>query len=110
MIEAKNVRRHVVDLGDGRMAAPGQIVEVDPDDQHIAGLLEDETLRQLSDDHTDPAGTPAPPRSGSGSGRDAWVRFATDPGVGIEVTDDMSRDDIIDAAIAAGVIEHEENR
>jgi hypothetical protein len=36
-----------------------------------------------------------PPRSGAGSGRDAWVAYAGTQGV--EVTDDMTRDDIIAA-------------
>jgi hypothetical protein len=36
-----------------------------------------------------------PPRSGAGSGRDAWVAYAGAQGV--EVTDDMTRDDIIAA-------------
>lgn len=43
---------------------------------------------------------PPPPRSGAGSGRDAWVAYATDREV--PVTDDMTRDDIADAVEAAG--------
>lgn len=35
----------------------------------------------------------APPRSGAGSGRDAWAAYADS--LGIEVPDDMTRDDII---------------
>lgn len=37
----------------------------------------------------------APPKSGAGSGRDAWVAYAESQGV--EVTDDMTRDEIIEA-------------
>ena len=36
-----------------------------------------------------------PPAAGPGSSRDAWVAYAET--IGVEVTDDMSRDDIIDA-------------
>lgn len=44
-----------------------------------------------------------PPRSGKGSGRDAWVAFAADHGV--HVDDEDSRDDIIAGLVSAGVIE-----
>lgn len=37
----------------------------------------------------------APPKSGAGSGRDAWVEYAESQGV--DVTDDMTRDEIIEA-------------
>ena len=37
----------------------------------------------------------APPLGGPGSGRDAWVAYAES--LGVEVTDDMSRDDIVAA-------------
>lgn len=37
----------------------------------------------------------APPKTGAGSGRAAWVAYAET--LGVEVADDMSRDDIIDA-------------
>jgi hypothetical protein len=36
-----------------------------------------------------------PPKAGPGSGRDAWVAYAA--GVGVEVTEDMTRDDIVEA-------------
>lgn len=36
-----------------------------------------------------------PPRSGAGSGRDVWAEYAAAKGV--EVTDDMTRDDIVAA-------------
>lgn len=37
----------------------------------------------------------APPMGGPGSGRDAWADYAAS--VGVEVTDDMTRDDIVEA-------------
>lgn len=37
----------------------------------------------------------APPKSGSGSGRAAWAAYAGS--LGVDVADDMTRDDIIDA-------------
>jgi hypothetical protein len=47
----------------------------------------------------------APPRSGRGSGIDAWRRFAEQNGVGID--SDMSREEIIAAAEDAGLVERE---
>lgn len=47
-----------------------------------------------------------PPRSGRGSGLEAWGSFAQANGVGVD--SDMARDDIIAACEAAGVIEREE--
>lgn len=47
-----------------------------------------------------------PPRAGRGSGRDAWETYADSRG--IEVTDDMGRDDIITALEGHGVIERQE--
>jgi hypothetical protein len=41
------------------------------------------------------ASTVAPPRAGRGSGRAAWAEYAASKGV--EVNDEMNRDDIIDA-------------
>ena len=41
---------------------------------------------------------PEPPKRGAGSGRDAWVAYAQSKGV--TVTDDMSRDEVIDAVEA----------
>lgn len=49
--------------------------------------------------------TDEPPRSGRGSGRDEWAVFATDSG--LDVTDDMSRDDIIDTLVSEGVVSAE---
>jgi hypothetical protein len=48
----------------------------------------------------------APPRSGRGSGIDAWRAFAEQHGV--EVAADASREDIIAACEAAELIEREE--
>jgi hypothetical protein len=45
----------------------------------------------------DADGPTAPPLGGPGSGREAWVAWADH--LGVEVTEDMSRDDIV-AAIA----------
>ncbi|MEV8394828.1 MULTISPECIES: hypothetical protein [unclassified Streptomyces] len=48
----------------------------------------------------------APPRSGRGSGVEAWRAFAEQHDV--EVAADASREDIIAACEAAGVVEREE--
>lgn len=37
----------------------------------------------------------APPKAGRGSSREAWAEYAGS--IGVDVDDDMSRDDIIDA-------------
>lgn len=47
-----------------------------------------------------PDGPKPPPKAGSGSGRAKWAEYAAAHGV--EVTDDMSRDEIVDAVEAAG--------
>lgn len=44
----------------------------------------------------------APPRSGKGSGRDEWAAYAAAHGVDVE--DGQSRDDIVAALEAAGVV------
>lgn len=44
---------------------------------------------------------PVPPTSGKGSGRDAWAAYANAKGV--EVEEDMSRDDIVAACELAGI-------
>ncbi|WP_405911362.1 hypothetical protein OG529_04390 [Streptomyces longwoodensis] len=48
----------------------------------------------------------APPRSGRGSGIEAWRAFAEEHGVGID--EGMTRDDVIAACEAAGVVEPEQ--
>ncbi|MFJ8760841.1 hypothetical protein [Streptomyces cyaneofuscatus] len=54
---------------------------------------------------TPPTEVEAPPRSGKGSGIDAWQAFAHEHGVGTD--SDMSRDDIIAACERAGLVELE---
>lgn len=44
-----------------------------------------------------------PPRSGKGSGRDAWAAFAEANGVPVD--DESSKDDIVEGLIERGVIE-----
>jgi hypothetical protein len=51
-------------------------------------------------------GAQAPPRSGRGSGVEAWRAFAQGHGVGLD--DGMSREDIIAACEQAGLVEQEE--
>jgi hypothetical protein len=46
---------------------------------------------------------PEPPRSGTGSGRDAWAAYATR--YGVDVPDGASRNDIVNALAARGLIE-----
>ncbi|MFD9212088.1 hypothetical protein ACFVY9_03010 [Streptomyces sp. NPDC059544] len=48
----------------------------------------------------------APPRAGRGSGIEAWRTFAEQNGVGTD--SDMTRDEIIAACEAAGVVDREE--
>lgn len=48
------------------------------------------------------AGDEPPPQSGKGSGRDSWAAYAQ--AHGIAVTDEMSRDEIIAAAAAVGLV------
>jgi hypothetical protein len=47
---------------------------------------------------------PEPPRAGKGSGRDAWAAYASRRGV--EVPDDASRDDIVNALTERGMVEN----
>ncbi|WP_329151223.1 hypothetical protein OIU91_28385 [Streptomyces sp. NBC_01456] len=51
-------------------------------------------------------GVEAPPRSGKGSGVEAWRSFADRKGV--DVDQDATREDVIAACEAAGVVEREE--
>jgi hypothetical protein len=53
-----------------------------------------------------PATVPVPSTSGPGSGKEAWAAFAADRGV--EVDAGASRDDIMAACQAAGVLEPKE--
>lgn len=54
----------------------------------------------------DGSGDEAPPRSGRGSGIEAWLAFAKQHDV--EVDANASRDDVIAACEAAGVVEPEQ--
>lgn len=53
-----------------------------------------EVLVTGSDDPSDDDGPVAPPRSGPGSGVQAWRTYAET--LGVDVPDDASRDDIVD--------------
>lgn len=55
---------------------------------------------------TPPSTAEAPPRSGRGSGVEAWRKFAEQNGIGTD--SDMTREEIIAAAEAAGLIEPEQ--
>lgn len=48
---------------------------------------------------TDEGGSEEPPRSGAGSGKDAWKAYADN--LGVDYDDDATRDDIIAAVDAA---------
>jgi hypothetical protein len=50
-----------------------------------------------------PAPGKEPPRSGKGSGRDAWAAYAVQRGV--DVNDDATRDDVIDLLAERGLID-----
>ncbi|WP_406337373.1 hypothetical protein [Streptomyces sp. NBC_00649] len=60
---------------------------------------------QDADDDQAPAASEAPPRSGRGSGIEAWRAFAEQHGV--DVAEDATRDDVIAACEAAGLTEAE---
>jgi hypothetical protein len=47
-IPHKNTARHVVDVGGGRMLAPGDVADLDPDDDHVAALTDDGTIRPVT--------------------------------------------------------------
>jgi hypothetical protein len=88
-------------------AENGMVVEggqlVDPSEE--APPTSPETT---DEDETEPegsAGPAAPPLGGPGSGRDAWAAWAEH--LGVEVTEDMTRDDIVAAIDAATEPEEE---
>jgi hypothetical protein len=59
-----------------------------------SGAVEDiENLGEIAD--AELAEAEAPPKSGAGSGRDVWAAYAES--LGVEVTGDMTRDEIIEA-------------
>ncbi|MFF9088648.1 hypothetical protein ACF1BE_19890 [Streptomyces sp. NPDC014991] len=98
---------------DGKWFGPD--TEVPADTAKRIGDHAWETDADSSDDgepgpvgYTDPGtgGDEAPPRAGRGSGIDAWRKFAEQRGV--EYDTNASREDIIAACEAAGVIEREE--
>ena len=68
-------------------------VDLDAGGSEVAAVVAADTAGAVSD--VSEFGAEAPPRSGAGSGRDAWVAYAASRGV--EVTDDMTRDEIIEA-------------
>lgn len=77
-----------------RLVAPnGQRVSV-------AGSKRDARLR-AGYRQVEAAVSSVPPRSGKGSGLDAWTEYASTNGV--QVKDDATRDDVIEAVKAAGV-------
>lgn len=73
---------HGLVVDGGRMVDPSAEPEPEPEPENESEAAGEE----LSDE---------PPRSGPGSGKEAWVAYAEN--VGVEVTDDMTRDDIIAA-------------
>ncbi|MFF7171094.1 hypothetical protein [Streptomyces pseudovenezuelae] len=72
--------------------APGE------DEPEAVGFTDPRTSQQQT--------VEAPPRSGRGSGIEAWLAFAEAQGVGTD--SDMNRDDVIAACEAAGVVEPEQ--
>lgn len=67
-----------------------------------APAVQDEALIETPVDGDEVEDVPpieAPPRGGPGSGRAEWETFASS--IGLDVDDDMSRDDIIDAIEAS---------
>lgn len=78
-----------------------------PDDDVPADIAKEITNpKAWGEGSTDAAGTAAsdgpPPRSGKGSGIDAWTAYAASFDPPVEVADDASRDDVIAAIEAAG--------
>jgi hypothetical protein len=70
--------------------------------EHGVDLEADESEAEELEPEAEPEPEPepepedqAPPRAGAGSGRDVWAAYAESQGV--EVTDDMTRDEIIAA-------------
>lgn len=61
------------------------------------------------DDSSSDGPVPGPPRSGRGSGLPVWVDFAADHGIATVDAEGepLSRDELIDACVAAKVIEPE---
>lgn len=70
--------------------AEPEAVEVEPD-----GTLSEPVEGDGSGEALPEVESHAPPRAGKGSGRDEWAAYAESQGV--DVTDDMTRDEIIEA-------------
>ena len=79
--------------------ATGVVVSVDDSkaDRVMYGFTRQGASRPASAPESPSAASVSgePPRAGKGSGRDAWADFAASKGV--EVDDEMGRDEIIDA-------------
>lgn len=76
------------------------------DDGEVRGEDGPETVGFTDPDTQRPATVEAPPRSGRGSGIDAWRKYVEDNGV--DMPTDASREDLIAAAEGAGLIEPEQ--
>lgn len=95
---ATHVHAHVTD-GDGNVVSSHVF---GPDDKVPAWAVDqlgDHVWEGPGDDEPEVASSPAPPRAGAGSSREAWAIYAADHGVTVE--DDASRDRIIEAFDAA---------
>lgn len=95
---------HPLEL-DGTTHQPGVVVRLRADQgnepfstPNARQLVRDGRAR-YADEGEQVEANPPPPRSGTGSGRDAWAAWAQQGGY--PVTEDMSRDDII-AAVSPG--------
>lgn len=88
---AKRIGDHAWDDGDQGDDEPADVGFVDPSAQQSP---------------TPTGAGEAPPRSGRGSGIEAWRAYAERNGIGTD--SDMTREDIIAAAEDAGLIDREE--
>ncbi|MFI8853680.1 hypothetical protein ACIGW3_26290 [Streptomyces sp. NPDC053499] len=86
---------------DGTAYGPGD--QVPPE---VAGRIGAHAWEGTDTEPSAATQTEAPPRSGRGSGVDAWRAYAE--AYGVAVDDEMSRDDVIAACERAGVIEPEQ--
>lgn len=90
---------------------PALVVDAEPSPPESGESVEDAPPDAAADDESapvepeeddvdvSPVAVDEPPRAGRGSSRDAWVTYAGS--VGVSVTEDMSRDDVIAAVDAA---------
>ncbi|MFG1872147.1 hypothetical protein [Micromonospora arborensis] len=95
--ESKGSDTVLSQVSGGFMLRPEQVAAMAADDG-------DQTQQDPTEDQQkqSPARIPAPPRTGAGSGVDAWSAYAATQGV--EVEDGARRDDIIAACERAGVL------